>query len=133
MKRRPYQIAATRAAFREWRKGKRSTLFVCPTGGGKSWVFSDVAAGFIRRHSGRVLILAAQDWLVGQARRNIEKHTRLTVGTEMAKQRVDRAAPPQVVCGSVQSMQRRLSDFAPDCFGLIIIDEADLAMAPSYR
>jgi superfamily II DNA or RNA helicase len=128
---RPYQRQAINAAFREWKRGRRSTLFVCPTGGGKSLTFSRTAERF--RPQGRTLVLADREWLVTQARDNVEKHTQLRVGIEMAEHRVRRDALPDVVCASVQTLHRRIGDFGPDAFGLIVVDEADLAMAPTYR
>lgn len=130
MKLRPYQRKAIAAAFREWKR-VRSTLFVCPTGGGKSLVFSRVAERF--RPQGRTLILADRTLLVDQAWKNIEKHTPLTAGIERGDERVDRKILPDVVCAMVQSLHRRLADFAPDAFGLIVVDEADLSAAKSYR
>lgn len=130
---RPYQAEAVDAAFTDWRRGCRGTLFVCPTGGGKSFVFSKIAERHVKEGGKRVLVLADREWLVTQARDNIAAHTKLSHGIEMACERVDREKPPSVVCASVQSMARRYEEFPAAAFDLIVIDEADLAMAPSYR
>lgn len=133
MKPRPYQFEAVDRAFAAFARGDRSTLFVCPTGGGKSFVFSLVAARHVKEGGLRVLILADREWLVTQARDNVVDHAGLSCGIEMADDEVDRAAPPAVVCASVQSFVRRLRDFPLETFDLIVFDEADLALAPSYR
>lgn len=133
MKPRPYQTEAVDRAFAAFAAGDRSTLFVCPTGGGKSFVFSLVASRHLEEGGRRVLVLADREWLVTQARDNIVEHVGLSCGIEMAEARVDRSAPPEVVCASVQSLVRRLRDFPPETFDLIVFDEADLALAPSYR
>lgn len=133
MKIRPYQAEAVANTFIEWKAGRRSTLFVCPTGGGKSFVFSKVAERHMKEGGKGVLILADREWLVTQARDNIVEHTKLSVGIEMAEQRFEYPRLPKVVCASVQSMIRRYKRFPPNAFDLVVIDEADLAMAPSYR
>lgn len=38
---RSYQAEAVENAFADWAAGKRSTLFVCPTGGGKTVTFAE--------------------------------------------------------------------------------------------
>ena len=130
---RPYQLEAVDRAFADWKRGCRSTLFICPTGGGKSLVFSLVARHHRQDGGRRVLVLADREWLVTQARDNIVQHAGLSSGIEMADEKVDRERLPEVVCASVQSLVRRLRDFPPKTFDLIVFDEADLALAPSYR
>lgn len=128
---RDYQKRAVKAAFREW-KSVRSTLYVCPTGGGKSRVFTEIARRF--KPQGRTLILADRDSLVMQAQENILKNTTLTTGIEKAHQHVDVSDLPDVVCATIQSIRqpKRLKRFPKDAFSLVVVDEADLAVAPSY-
>lgn len=108
----------------------RSALFVCPTGGGKTWVFAEIAARF-RKH-GRVLVLADREQLVTQAANVIAGRTDLRVGIEQGRHRVNRKTLPDVVCATIQSMSRRLADFRRDAFALVVIDEADLGVTDSY-
>lgn len=135
---RPYQVRAIEAVFAAWLL-LRSFLLVAPTGSGKSRMFSAAAQRFRLETGQRVLILAGRRALVKQAAENIRQHTTLLEGVpigaelEMATRRVDRRAPPLVVCASVATMAARLGDFRPDAFGLVIVDEADLAMAKTYR
>jgi len=111
---RHYQQQGVRSILREL-STRRSTVWVCPTGGGKSRVFCEVA----RRLGGRVLVLADRVALVEQAAGNFATH----------------APGVEVECATVQmaSRPRWLREQAPDRFDLIVIDEADLAIAPSYR
>ena len=111
----------------------RSVLFVCPTGGGKTFVFAELAWMFRQNH-GRVLVLADREHLVGQAADVIDQRTGLSVGREQGKEHVDPQHLPDVVCATIQSMRRpgKLATFDPQSFALIVIDEADLGVAPSY-
>lgn len=111
----------------------RSVLFVCPTGGGKTFVFAELAWMFRQNH-GRVLVLADREHLVGQAADVIDQRTGLSVGREQGKEHVDPQHLPDVVCATIQSMRRpgKLATFDPASFALIVIDEADLGVAPSY-
>jgi superfamily II DNA or RNA helicase len=111
----------------------RSVLFVCPTGGGKTFVFAELAWMFRQNH-GRVLVLADREHLVGQAADVIRERTGLSVGPEQGKEHVDPQHLPDVVCATIQSMRRpgKLATFDAASFALIVIDEADLGVAPSY-
>ncbi len=126
---RDYQTQAVTEAC-DAMKDARSVLFVCPTGGGKTWVFAEIAGCF--RGHGRILVIADREQLVKQAADVIQARTRLRVGIEQGPKRVIRAALPDVVCATIQSMSRRLADFARDAFALVIIDEADLGVTESY-
>lgn len=111
----------------------RSVLFVCPTGGGKTFVFAELALMFRQNH-GRVLMLADREHLVCQAADVISDRTGLSVGVEQGAKRVDPNHLPDVVCATIQSMRLpgKLNKFDPASFSLIVIDEADLGVAPSY-
>lgn len=111
----------------------RSALFVCPTGGGKTFVFAELAFMFHQNH-GRTLVLADREHLVGQAADVIDQRTGLSVGVEQGRKRVDPRHLPNVVCATIQSMRSpgKLQTFDPASFALIVIDEADLGVAPSY-
>lgn len=131
MELRPYQVEARYAILRELEK-VRSTLLVLATGLGKTVVFGSVARTYVDRGS-RVLVLAHRGELLEQARGTLERFG-LSVGLEQADNRVDREALPDVVLGSVQTLRaKRLETFAPDAFGLIVVDESHRAAAASYR
>jgi len=128
---RPYQEQAVAGVFREL-EGHRSTLLVAATGTGKTTIFSEVAR--LWRPRGRTLILAHREELINQAARRVAEQTGLSVGIEMADQRVDPLFPPDVVVGTVQTLskERRRSLLPPDFFSMVIVDEAHHAVADTY-
>ena len=79
----------------------------------------------IPRH-GRVLILSHRDELVHQP----EKYYDCSFGVEQAK---EHSNGEEVVSASVQSLIRRLDNFDPYDFDMIITDEAHHAVASSYQ
>lgn len=119
---RPYQQAAVDAVLRDLRQ-HRSTLVVMPTGSGKSRVIAAVA----ERATRPVLVLAHTRQLVTQLAdgfRALGLDTSVEMGDERAK-------ASKIVVGSVQSIGKRLADFAPDAFGLVVRDEAHHAVVDS--
>lgn len=126
---RPYQHASVEAVLQRWEAGDRSTLLVLATGLGKTICFSEVVRRLAEQGT-RSLVLAHRSELIEQAADKLES-LGLDVGIEQAEQR---AALHSVVVGSVATMQRaRLARWAPDHFGLVVIDEAHHAAAASYR
>jgi superfamily II DNA or RNA helicase len=126
---RPYQDAAI-AAFAEKLGQHRSTLFVCPTGGGKTFT----AATFIERHvTGGVLWLAHREELIDQGIADLTT----VVGELVAKEKAEaKAYDTRIVVASVQTLKGdRIADFAQRIGApqLIVVDEAHHAVAPSYR
>ena len=130
---RPYQQEAVDAILGEWHKGTRKTLLVLPTGTGKTIVFASVAEACVREGR-RVLVLAHRGELLEQAADKIRKTTGLACAVEKADQPC-RGQWFRVVVGSVQTLMRekRLSQFPPDYFGTIIIDEAHHSISNSYQ
>lgn len=131
MRARDYQREAIKKTVARWDSGIRSLLFICPTGGGKSFVFSHLAK-HITKQGGRTLILTDRKTLTDQAAGNVTR-LGLTVGFEQAKRRTG-ADLPDVVCATIQSISRpdRLRQFKRNAFDLVVVDEADLGVAPSY-
>jgi superfamily II DNA or RNA helicase len=111
-----YQVADVDrilAAFESWRR----VLYYLPTGGGKTFVAAQVMQ---RLHGGvRVLVLAHRRELLDQARRVFNRL--LGFGP-------DRDVVLLSVVGAT-----KLSDDKLARFGLVIVDEAHRAGAPSYR
>lgn len=131
---RPYQQEARDAIFREWDEdGRSKTLLVLPTGTGKTIVFASVAEQCVRNGS-RVLILAHRGELLDQAQDKLYKATGLRCAVEKAEES-SLDSWFRVTVGSVQTLMRetRLSRFAPDYFGHIIIDEAHHCLSDSYQ
>ena len=159
---RPYQQEAREAVHREW-ETRRSTLLVIPTGGGKTIIFSAIIEDCVRKgqrvlvlaHRGELLEQAADklhkstglQCAVEQAEQScLEGRTQVRratgnadiAGAKPAADPWSDAGRPswfRVVVGSVQTLQRekRLQQFAPDYFDVIIIDEAHHALADGYR
>ena len=129
---RPYQQEAREAVHKEW-ETRRSTLLVIPTGGGKTIIFSAIIEDCVRKGQ-RVLVLAHRSELLDQAADKLHKSTGLQCAVEKAKQTCI-GSWFRVVVGSVQTLQRekRLQQFDPDFFDVIIIDEAHHALADGYR
>lgn len=130
---RPYQRAAVDAVW-DRLKDHRSTLYVLPTASGKTFCYVMLANEWREHHgklSERVLVLANRDELLDQGRDALRDGTGEKVGLE---QNVCFAHDERVVVGSVQTMYQadRLSRWAPDHFGLIICDEADLSICDTW-
>lgn len=129
---RPYQQDFVNGVARGFHEGFMRQLGVMPTAGGKTIVFSNIAARFWTKREERTLILAHREELVQQAADKLFAATGLTASIEQADRHADRASP--VVCASVQTLQRgRLESWAKDHFGLVIVDEAHHILAPTFR
>jgi superfamily II DNA or RNA helicase len=133
MELRSYQEESIRAVRREWAEGRLKTLLVLPTGCGKTIVFCKVAEAEIA-DGGRVLILAHRGELLEQAADKLKRVTGLMCAVEKAEESC-RGSWFRAVVGSVQTLQRpqRLSEFAPDFFSTIIVDEAHHCLSDSYQ
>ncbi len=110
-----------------------STLLVMATGLGKTVVFAHIARNWLDR----VLIIAHREELIQQGADKVQAITGESPAVEMAESRSDETGwlKSRVVLGSVQTLSRtkRREKFAPDAFGLIVVDEAHHAVASSYR
>ena len=133
---RPYQAEAVNAVLSAW-DHHQSVLVVLPTGTGKSVIFSDLVR---RNHPKRSLILANRGELLYQAARHVER-TGLETSIEKAELRAGTGfwGKKPVVVASVQTLiskeglVSRMHKFDPKEFGLIVCDEADLFVAPSFQ
>lgn len=124
---RPYQEACVSAVISGWGESARQ-LVVLPTGGGKTIVFSAIAA----KTKGRTLILAHREELIEQAAEKLERSTGIRAEIEKAERRASPDA--RVVVASVQTLQgARLERWAPDHFDLVVCDEAHHAIADGWR
>ena len=91
------------------------------TGLGKTVTFANIP-----RHGERMLILSHREELVEQPR----KYFNCSYGIERAQQH---SHGEEVVSASIQTLVRRLDNFNPEDFRLIICDEAHHAAASTYR
>lgn len=133
MRLRPYQQEAREAVQAEWAKGRKRTLLVLPTGCGKTIVFSKIIEDQVREGK-RVLVLAHRSELLEQASDKLKTATGLGTALEKAEN-TSIGSWYRVVVGSVQTMQRerRLSQFPPDWFDTIVVDEAHHAISDGYQ
>lgn len=115
MELRPYQKECIEAI-----PEKGSFLIQMATGLGKTVTFANIP----RR--GRMLILSHRDELVRQP----VKYFDVPVGIEQAEHR---SCFEDVISASVPSMVRRLKNFPPDMFDIVVVDEAHHAASPTYR
>jgi len=124
---RPYQADGTNAIRTAMQRGNKRALYVLPTGGGKTIVFSYIAQLAAARGK-RVLVLAHRKELVKQAS---EKFTMFGIehGVIHPDYKLDIQKQSQVA--SVQTLVNRLDkiDFNPD---LIVVDEAHHACAGQW-
>lgn len=132
MELRPYQQESREAVFAQWETVDR-TLLVLPTGCGKTIVFAKITEDCVRQGK-RVLILAHRGELLQQAADKLQKATGLICATEKAEQ-TSIGSWYRVTVGSVQTLQRdkRLLQFDPEHFSVIIIDEAHHCLSDGYQ
>lgn len=100
---------------------------------GKTIVFSKIIEDRVRKGE-RVLVLAHRSELLEQASDKLKTTTGLGTALEKAES-TSIGSWFRVVVGSVQTMQRekRLSQFPPDYFDTIVIDEAHHAISDGYQ
>lgn len=125
---RNYQDEGVTALRMEYMRGRRSVLFVLPTGGGKTVCFSYITerAAVL---GNRVCILVHRQELVDQTSRTLHE-IGVDHGVIAAGYRQDLSRGVQVA--SVQTLARRLHTVPPGFFQLLVIDEAHHAVAGSW-
>lgn len=124
---RKYQADGTNAIRQAMQQGNKRVLYVLPTGGGKTIVFSYIAQLASKRGK-RVLVLAHRAELVRQASAKFSMFG-IEHGVIHPEFKTDISKQSQVA--SVQTLVNRLDklDFTPD---LIIVDEAHHAVAGQW-
>jgi len=123
---RDYQTRAL-SAVREGLAAKRSTVLVCPTGGGKTIMGASAAAGHLKRNDGHsVLWLAHRRELVDQAVRTIRELSGESVRTIVAGQS---SGEGRVTVASIDTV-RNWADLPPAT--MVVIDECHHAHAPGW-
>ena len=118
---RDYQQELVSKIYFRWQQGDRRVMAQCPTGGGKTICFTEIARQFIERGD-RVLILAHRQELIAQAANKIIDIVGIEPGIIKAGYTPNYEALVQV--GSVQSV---VSESRLRCLtdiGLFVIDEA---------
>jgi len=129
-----YQQSAKDATL-EALKENDSTLIHMATGTGKTITSGLVIGDFVERGQ-RALFLAHRGFLVKQAYKVFQSfgfETAIEMGRDDALEYTAMFGPPNVVVGSVQSLQAdRLLRWAPDFFHVAFVDEAHHALADTY-
>lgn len=129
MKLKDFQQKAVAATKRNFSNGIPSNLIVLPTGTGKTIT----ATALIKSVNRKTLIIAHRRELIQQIYATIKAHwPEADVGT------YDKKHPKvanKIVIGSVQfcTQAKRLKDLKRHGFGLLCIDEAHHATAPTYQ
>jgi superfamily II DNA or RNA helicase len=125
---RPYQRDAVDRVRLAFMAGHRSVLFVLPTGGGKTVVFSHIAQQAAARGN-RIAVLVHRAELLEQASRSLAalgvEHGLIASGRSM-----NLRAPVQVA--SVATLARRLDMLSPELFQLLVVDECHHASAGTW-
>jgi superfamily II DNA or RNA helicase len=125
---RPYQSAAIAEIRQAYQSRHRAVLFVLPTGGGKTVVFSHIAEQAAAKGS-RICVLVHRQELLRQASISLAalgvRHGLIASGRSM-----DLSAPVQIA--SVQTLARRLRHIPVDLFQLLVVDEAHHSNAGTW-
>ena len=130
---RPYQSEAKDAILHEWAEGRKRTLLVLPTGCGKTVCFASVVQEQVNQ-GGKALILAHRGELLEQAASKVKQISGMDCAYERAGvSSLDSRLP--ITVGSVQSLcqEKRLQQFPPDYFSVIVVDEAHHCLSESYQ
>ena len=125
---RPYQLQAVQQIREAYQAQHRAVLFVLPTGGGKTVVFSHIAEQAAAKGN-RICVLVHRQELLRQASDSLAamgvRHGLIAAGRSM-----DLSPPVQVA--SVQTLARRLHYIPPEFFQLLVIDEAHHSNAGTW-
>jgi superfamily II DNA or RNA helicase len=125
---RPYQHAAVQQIRDAFRQRHRAVLFVLPTGGGKTVVFSHIAEQAAAKGS-RICVLVHRQELLRQASISLAS-LGVRHGLIAANRSMDLSAPVQIA--SVQTLARRLRHIPPSLFQLLVVDEAHHSNAGTW-
>lgn len=117
---RPYQLQAVAEIRDAYRARHRSVLYVLPTGGGKTVLFSHVTRETAARGN-RVGVLVHRDELLRQGSASLGSLD-VQHGLIAARHSMDLSQPVQVA--SVHTLARRLHRLPRDFFDLLVVDEA---------
>lgn len=120
---RPYQTQGVAELADTYRAGHRQSLYVLPTGGGKTVLFTHIARESVARQN-RVCLLMHRAELIAQTSRALGDFPH---GIIQANRPPVRHHPLQIA--SVQTLVRRLDRYT---FDLIIVDEAHHTTASTY-
>jgi ATP-dependent helicase IRC3 len=139
---RPYQNDCLSSIEQAFGRGVWSQVAVVPTGGGKTIIFAQLPRALrswldtFPAFEQKMLVLAHREELLAQAAAKIQQaNPDLSVGVEQGKLR---SRPmDDVVVASVATLTasgaRRLKQFRPDDFRVVVVDEAHHTPADTYQ
>jgi len=137
---RQYQADALTAVRAAWDRGVQRPAVVAPTGAGKTVIFSHLIKDHLEQDGSRALVLVHRDELADQA---IDKIRQVAPDLHVGKVKADaNEVTADVVVASVQTLARssRLEQLLASTsttinmdFGLVVVDEAHHAVAPTWR
>lgn len=127
MRLRQYQQQAV-DELREAFSRARRCLFVLPTGGGKTVIFTHIAKSAAAKGK-RVLVLVHRRQLVKQTCDNLKRQGILFNSISIGKKKTKEAL---IEVGSIQTAARRLQIWDPNRYDLLVIDEAHHAVAAQW-
>jgi superfamily II DNA or RNA helicase len=125
---RPYQTQAVAEIREAFRQRQRSVLFVLPTGGGKTVLFSHITRETAARGN-RVCVLVHRQELLRQASASL-RALDVPHGLIAANRSMDLSQSVQVA--SVQTLARRLHRIPREFFQLLVVDEAHHSNAGTW-
>ncbi len=133
---RDYQVEGRDAAFREHEAGNDSACVVLPTGCGKT-VLAGMCFERALERGRKGLFLAHREVLVRQAYRTLCAFgfdVAVEMAGESAREQAAILGQPQVVVGSVQSLQgSRLASWDREAFGYVIVDECHRVLGEQHQ
>lgn len=132
---RPYQEECVEAVLEAIQGGLTRVLYVAATGTGKTTTFSEIVARLLEeRPQSRILVIADRIEIIEQTHDRIKDHCQLgwwDIGMEIAERKA--SLSNRVIVGSIQTCyggKRPHPAWRPTA---IIVDESDMAAAPTYR
>lgn len=125
---RPYQQQGVHEIRGAYQSGHTRVLYVLPTGGGKTVIFTHIAEQAAIKGN-RICMLVHRQELVDQSSRSLHA-IGCNHGIIAAGYRQDLSHTVQLA--SVQTLSRRLHTIPSDFFSLLIIDEAHHAVAGTW-
>lgn len=131
---RAYQSKAIEEAFAAWYECQ-NILLVMATGTGKTATATSLITKVVAKSGKKVLFIAHRSELIEQGARSLERGG-LNPGIEMAdRTTLNKLFAYDSVVASVQTLaqDKRLSEFNPKDFALLVIDEAHHATSATYR
>src|ERR1035437_9858338 len=122
MQLRSYQERAVVEVAQKLASGKRKVIFQLATGGGKTVIFSSIAARYTAKTDKSILILVHRKELLMQTRKVL--HNAYGINAQAIIAGMKYIPPADVYVGMVESVNHRIAHLSN--IGIVIIDEAHI-------